>query len=32
MSTLAAARADGYYFPKEYNPNKGTLQEFNQLM
>ena len=31
MSSLAAARADGYYQPKEFNPSKGTLNQFNQV-
>ena len=31
MSSLAAARADNYYYPKEFNPQKhGTLNKYNQ--
>lgn len=26
MSTLAAARADNFYFPQDYNPNGGSLK------
>lgn len=29
MSSLAAARADGFYFPPEYDPSKGSLNKFN---
>lgn len=27
MSSLAAARADGFYFPPEYDPSKGSLNK-----
>jgi coiled-coil domain-containing protein 130 len=29
MSTLAAARADNFYYPPEWTPKKGTLNKFN---
>ena len=30
MSSLAASRADNYYYPKDYDPRKhGTLNKFN---
>ena len=29
MSTLAASRADGFYQPSDFNPSKGTLNQFN---
>lgn len=25
MSSLAAARADNFYFPKDWDPSKGTV-------
>lgn len=28
MSTLKAARADNFYFPKDWDPSKGTLNKF----
>jgi len=28
MSSLAAAQADGYYFPPEWSPDKGSLKKF----
>jgi coiled-coil domain-containing protein 130 len=28
MSTLAAARADNFYFPKDWDPSKGSLTTF----
>ena len=31
MSSLAAARADGYHYPKDFDPQKhGTLNKYNQ--
>ncbi|CAI5717888.1 unnamed protein product [Hyaloperonospora brassicae] len=30
MSSLAAARADGYYFPREWRPEFGSLNRFRQ--
>ncbi|CAM6094962.1 unnamed protein product [Calypogeia fissa] len=29
MSTLAAARADNFYYPPEWDPSKGSLNKFN---
>ncbi|XP_048440644.1 probable splicing factor YJU2B [Pyrus x bretschneideri] len=29
MSTLAAARADNFYYPPEWSPKKGSLNKFN---
>lgn len=29
MSTLAAARADNFYYPPEWSPSKGGLNKFN---
>ncbi|KAL5722284.1 hypothetical protein ACHQM5_005822 [Ranunculus cassubicifolius] len=29
MSTLAAARADNFYYPPEWTPNQGSLNKFN---
>ncbi|CAN1314381.1 Probable splicing factor YJU2B [Linum perenne] len=29
MSTLAAARADNFYYPPEWTPKKGSLNKFN---
>lgn len=28
MSSLAAAQADGYYNPPEWDPRKGSLKKF----
>ncbi|CAI5746659.1 unnamed protein product [Peronospora destructor] len=30
MSSLAAAQADGYYYPTEWRPERGSLNEFHQ--
>lgn len=30
MSTLAAARADNFYFPPDWAPNRGGLNKFNK--
>lgn len=30
MSTLAAARADNYYYPKDWNPKKGSLNKYHK--
>lgn len=27
MSSLAASRADGYYYPPEWDPSKGSLNK-----
>jgi coiled-coil domain-containing protein 130 len=29
MSSLAAARADNFYYPPQYDPSKGSLNKFN---
>lgn len=28
MSTLAAARADNFYYPKDWDPSKESLQDY----
>ena len=28
MSTLAAARADNFYYPKDWDPTKDNLKEY----
>ena len=28
MSSLAAARADNYYYPKEWDPSWGSLNKY----
>lgn len=28
MSTLAAARADNFYYPKDWDPSKDNLKEY----
>jgi len=30
MSTLAAAKADNFYFPPEYKPSDGSLNKFRK--
>lgn len=30
MSTLAAARADNFYYPKNWDPTKGSLNKFKK--
>lgn len=30
MSSLAAAQADGYYHPPEWDPQKGSLRKFTK--
>jgi coiled-coil domain-containing protein 130 len=30
MSTLAAARADNFYYPKNWDPSKGSLNKFHK--
>ena len=31
MSSLAAARADGFHYPADFDASKGTLSQYNQL-